>query len=43
MSLLDFMIHSIRKNDMSILNFTNDLVPCDFASKIELPFLLTKI
>lgn len=43
MSILDFIIHSIRRNDPSILNFTNDLVTCEFASKIELSFLQTKV
>jgi hypothetical protein len=42
MSLLDFIIHSIRKNDPSLLNFTNDMVTCELASKIELSFLETK-
>ena len=43
MSLLDFILHSVRKSDPSILNFTNELVSCEFASKIELAFLQTKV
>ena len=43
MSLLDFIIQSIRRNDPSLLNFTNELVPCEVASKIELSFLQTKV
>lgn len=39
MSLLEFLIQSIRKNDPSLLKFTSDLVPCEMASKIDLGFL----
>mmetsp|Transcript_524 Transcript_524/g.305 ORF Transcript_524/g.305 Transcript_524/m.305 type:complete len:83 (-) Transcript_524:181-429(-) len=43
MSLLDLIIHSIRKNKPSLLNFTNDLVPCDFASKIDMSILQQRL
>ena len=42
MSLLEFLIHSIRKSDPTLLIFTNDLVSCEIASKIELGILTTK-
>lgn len=43
MSLLEFLIHSIRKCDPSLLNFTNELVPCEIAAKIELSMLSNKV
>ena len=43
MSLLEFLIQSIRKNDPSLLNFTNELVPCEIAAKIELSILTNKV
>lgn len=43
MSLLEFMIHSIRKSDPSLLKFPQDLAPCEVASKIELSVLSTKV
>lgn len=43
MSLLEFIIHSIRKSNPSILKFTEDLVDCELASKIEVSFLAGKV
>lgn len=43
MSLLEFIIHSIRKNNPSILKFTSDLVSCELASKIDVSFLAGKV
>ena len=43
MSLLDYLIHCIRKADPHLLNFTNELVHCEIASKIELSLLGNKI
>ena len=43
MSLLDFLIHSIRKSDPHLLTFTNDLVNCETASRIELSILTNKM
>lgn len=43
MSLLEFIIHSIRKNNPNILKFANELVACEMASKIEVSFLATKV
>lgn len=42
-SLLEYLIKSIRKNDPSLLKFSNDLVTCDLASKIELTILEDKV
>ena len=39
MSLLEYLIHCIRKSDVALLNFTNDLVHCELASKIEMSVL----
>jgi len=43
MSLLDYLIHSIRKTDPNLLTFTTELVPCEIASKIELSMLSNKV
>lgn len=43
MSLLEFLIHCIRKFDPTLLNFTNDLVSCEVAAKIELSILSNKV
>lgn len=43
MSLLEFMIHSIRKHNPTILKFTSDLVSCELASKIDVSFLAGKV
>ena len=43
MSLLDYVILSIRKFNPSLLNFTNDLVSCETASKIELSSFATRV
>lgn len=42
-SLLEYLIKSIRKNDPSLFKFSNDLVTCDLASKIELTILEDKV
>ena len=39
MSLLEFLIQSIRKFNPQLMTFTNDLVACEMASKIDLGFL----
>lgn len=43
MSLLEYLIHSIRKSDPTLLKFTNDLVSCEVAAKIELSILSNKV
>jgi hypothetical protein len=43
MSLLEYIIHCIRKSNPSILKFTSDLVSCELASKIEVSFLSQKV
>lgn len=43
MSLLEFLIHCIRKHDPTLLKFTTDLVPCEVAAKIELTILSNKL
>lgn len=43
MSVLEFLIHSIRKHNPSILKFTSKLVSCELASKIELSLLSNKV
>lgn len=43
MSLLEYLIHCIRKSDAHLLNFTNDLVHCETAAKIELSILTNKM
>lgn len=43
MSLLEYIIHCIRKSDPTLLNFTNDLVTCEVAAKIELSILSNKV
>eukprot|EP00347_Sterkiella_histriomuscorum_P017360 403349681 len=43
MSLLEYLIHCIRKHDPTLLNFTNELVTCEVAAKIELSILSNKI
>ena len=43
MSLLEFLIISIRKYNPSILKFTSELVSCELASKIEMSILTAKV
>ena len=43
MSLMEFIIHCIRKSHPGLLNFTNDLTSCEIAGKIEMSLLTTKI
>ena len=43
MSLLEYLIHCIRKSDMSLLGFTNELIHCELASKIEMAVILQKV
>ena len=42
-SLLEFCIHSIRKHSPDILKFSQELVHCELASKIDLSILDGKV
>jgi len=42
-SLLEFLVRNILRNNPKVLKFTKELMVCDTASKIELPVLTTKV
>ena len=42
-SLLEYLVQSIRASDPKLMEFTTDLVPCEIASKIEMTMLTNRM